>query len=41
MMANAEALIFGHKAGLDLHQVITLLGGGAAGSKSLSLYGER
>ena len=41
MMANAEALIFGHKAGLDLQQVVNLLSGGAAGSKSLTLYGER
>jgi 3-hydroxyisobutyrate dehydrogenase len=41
MMANAEAFIFAQKSGLDLHQMIQLLSKGAAGSKSLDLYGER
>ena len=36
-----EALLYGYKAGLDLETVLESVGGGAAGSWSLSNYGPR
>lgn len=41
MVALCEALLFGQKAGLDLEKVIQSVSVGAAGSKSLELYGPR
>jgi 3-hydroxyisobutyrate dehydrogenase len=41
MIGVCEALLYGYKAGLDLEQVLEAVGGGAAGSWSLSNYGPR
>lgn len=41
MCGLCEALIYGHKAGLDLSQLIDLLKNGAAGSFSLEKLGPR
>lgn len=41
MVGVIEGLIYAQKAGLDLDSVISLLGGGAAGSFSLNVYGPR
>ena len=41
MVGLCEALIYGHKAGLDLDQVIQLLSKGAAGSFSLDKLAPR
>ena len=41
MLGVAEALIYSHKAGLDIEEIISLLSGGAAGSFSLSALGPR
>ena len=41
MIGVAEAFIYSHKAGLDLNKMMELLGGGAAGSFSLTAYGPR
>lgn len=41
MVALCEALIYAHKAGLDLSQMIVLLQKGAANSFSLEKYGPR
>ncbi|KAI3648747.1 hypothetical protein MP228_006601 [Amoeboaphelidium protococcarum] len=41
MVGLVEALIYGHKAGLDLNTVIQAVGSGAAGSWSLTNYGPR
>jgi 3-hydroxyisobutyrate dehydrogenase len=41
MIGVCEGLIYGHKAGLDLNQLITLLSKGAAGSFSLEKLGPR
>ena len=41
MIGTCEGLIYGHKAGLDLHQMITLLSKGAAGSFSLEKLAPR
>jgi 3-hydroxyisobutyrate dehydrogenase len=41
MVALCEALLYGHRAGLDLELVLDTIGGGAAGSWSLSNYGPR
>jgi 3-hydroxyisobutyrate dehydrogenase len=41
MMGTCESLIYGHKAGLKLDQMVDLLQGGAAGSFSLSNLGPR
>eukprot|EP00347_Sterkiella_histriomuscorum_P010210 403377178 len=41
MVGTCEALIYGHKAGLDLHQMILLLNKGAAGSFSLDKLAPR
>jgi 3-hydroxyisobutyrate dehydrogenase len=41
MVALCEALLYGHKAGLDLNTVLQSVGGGAAGSWSLANYGPR
>lgn len=41
MVGVTEALIFGHKAGLDLHEMIKTIEGGAAGSFSLRVLGPR
>ena len=41
MIGVCEALLYGHKAGLDLEQVLQSVGGGAAGSWSLTNLGPR
>lgn len=41
MVGVCEALIYGHKAGLDLNQMIVLLNKGAAGSFSLEKLAPR
>jgi 3-hydroxyisobutyrate dehydrogenase len=41
MIALCEALLYGHRAGLDLEQTIATIESGAAGSWSLSNYGPR
>jgi len=41
MIGVCEALIYGHKAGLDLEEVLKSVGSGAAGSWSLANYGPR
>jgi len=41
MVGTCEALIYGHKAGLDLSQMIPLLSKGAAGSFTLEKLGPR
>lgn len=41
MIGVCEALLYGHKAGLDLETVLTSVGSGAAGSWSLSNLGPR
>lgn len=41
MVGLCEALIYGHKAGLELDQLIELLSKGAAGSFSLEKLGPR
>lgn len=41
MVAVCEGLIYGHKAGMDLNQLINLLTKGAANSFSLQIYGPR
>lgn len=41
MIGMVEGMIYGHKAGLDLETVLNAIGGGAAGSWSLSNYGPR
>ena len=41
MIGLCEALIYGHKAGLQLDQLIQLLSKGAAGSFSLEKLGPR
>jgi len=41
MVGLCEALIYGHKAGLQLDQLITLLSKGAAGSFSLEKLAPR
>jgi 3-hydroxyisobutyrate dehydrogenase len=41
MIGVAEALIYSHKAGIDIDKMIELLSGGAAGSFSLSALGPR
>lgn len=41
MVGLCEALVYGHKAGLDLHQMILLLNKGAAGSFSLEKLAPR
>ena len=41
MIAMCEALLYAHRAGLDLEQTIDTIKGGAAGSWSLSNYGPR
>lgn len=41
MVGLCEALIYGHKAGLDLDQMIKLLSKGAAGSFSLEKLAPR
>ncbi|MGQ0633692.1 MAG: NAD(P)-dependent oxidoreductase [Planctomycetaceae bacterium] len=41
MIGLCEALLYGYKAGLDLPTVLNSVGGGAAGSWSLSNYGPR
>jgi 3-hydroxyisobutyrate dehydrogenase len=41
MIGVCEALLYGYKAGLDLETVLESVGGGAAGSWSLSNYGPR
>lgn len=41
MTGVCEALIYGHKAGLELDQLIDLLKNGAAGSFSLEKLGPR
>ena len=41
MVGVCEALLYGYKAGLDLETVLKSVGVGAAGSKSLELYGPR
>ena len=41
MIGTCEGLIYGHKAGLDLNQLITLLSKGAAGSFSLEKLAPR
>jgi 3-hydroxyisobutyrate dehydrogenase len=41
MIALCEALLYAHRAGLDLEQTIDTIKGGAAGSWSLSNYGPR
>lgn len=41
MVGMVEGLLYGYRAGLDLEEVINAIGGGAAGSWSLSNYGPR
>ena len=41
MIGVCEALLYGHKAGLDLNKVLQSVGGGAAGSWSLNNLGPR
>ncbi len=41
MIGVCEALLYGHKAGLDLEKVLESVASGAAGSWSLSNYGPR
>mmetsp|Transcript_16632 Transcript_16632/g.19938 ORF Transcript_16632/g.19938 Transcript_16632/m.19938 type:complete len:301 (-) Transcript_16632:1909-2811(-) len=41
MLGTCEALIYGHKAGLELDKLIELLGGGGAGSFTLTKLGPR
>jgi 3-hydroxyisobutyrate dehydrogenase len=41
MIGTVEALIYGHKAGLDLNEVLTLLSQGAAYSFTMSKLGPR
>ncbi len=41
MIGVCEALLYGHKAGLDLERVMQSVSSGAAGSWSLSNYGPR
>jgi 3-hydroxyisobutyrate dehydrogenase len=41
MIAMCEALLYAHRAGLDLEETIDTIKGGAAGSWSLSNYGPR
>ncbi len=41
MIAICEALLYAHRAGLDLDETIDTIKGGAAGSWSLSNYGPR
>jgi 3-hydroxyisobutyrate dehydrogenase len=41
MIGVVEGLLYGHKAGLDLHTVIAAVGGGAAGSWSINNLGPR
>ena len=41
MIGVCEALLYGHKAGLDLEKVLQSVGGGAAGSWSLNNLGPR
>ena len=41
MIGVCEALLYAHKAGLDLEQVLAAVSGGAAGSWSLSNYAPR
>lgn len=39
MLGVCEALVFGHKSGLDLERLVALIGGGGAGSFMLDKYG--
>jgi 3-hydroxyisobutyrate dehydrogenase len=41
MIGVCEALLYAHRAGLDLEQALATISGGAAGSWSLSNYGPR
>ncbi len=41
MIAMCEGLLYGYKAGLDLETVLKSVSVGAAGSKSLDIYGAR
>ncbi len=41
MIGMVEGMMYAHKAGLDLETVLGAIGGGAAGSWSLSNYGPR
>jgi 3-hydroxyisobutyrate dehydrogenase len=41
MVAMCEGLVYGYKAGLDLETVLKSVAVGAAGSKSLDIYGAR
>ena len=41
MVAMCEGLVYAHKAGLDLETVLKSVSVGAAGSKSLDIYGPR
>ncbi len=41
MIGVVEGLIYGYKSGLDMKQVLKLIGGGAASSFSLNELGKR
>lgn len=41
MIGTCEALVYGHKAGLDLNQMVLLLSKGAAGSFTLEKLAPR
>ena len=41
MVAMCEGLLYGYKAGLDVETVLKSVSVGAAGSKSLDIYGQR
>jgi 3-hydroxyisobutyrate dehydrogenase-like beta-hydroxyacid dehydrogenase len=41
MIGVVEGMLYAQKANLDVEKVIQLLGGGAAGSFSLNIYGPR
>lgn len=41
MVGLVEGMVYAHKAGLDVGQWIAAISTGAAGSKSLEIYGKR
>ena len=41
MIGVCEGLLYGYKAGLDMDKALKLISGGAAGSFSLKVLGER
>ena len=41
MIGLCEGIVYAHSAGLDVEEYLAAIRGGAAGSKSLDLYGDR